>query len=168
MPEISPQKTHEFIAAYDQFSDAIYRHVYFRVYNREAAKDLMQDTFARTWDYLRKGKEVQNLKAFLYKVANNLIIDEYRKKKEISLDGLQKNGFDVESPDQIKIVQEVENNHALKLVSKLEPHHRDIIVMRYVNDLTIKEIAEIIGQSENVVSVRINRGVKELKKLLHV
>lgn len=168
MPEISPQKTHEFIQAYDTFADAIYRHIYFRIFNRDAAKDLMQDTFARTWDYLRKGKEVQNLKAFLYKVANNLIIDEYRKKKEISLDGLQKNGFDAESRDQEKIAIEIENSNTLRHIRKLEPHHRDILVMRYVNDLSIREIAEIIGQSENVVSVRINRGVKELKKLLHL
>lgn len=168
MPEISPQKTQEFIEAYNSYSDAIFRHIYFRIYNRDAAKDLMQDVFVRTWDYLLKGKEVQNIKAFLYKVANNIIIDEYRKKKEISLDGLQKNGFDVESLDQGKILEEVENNNVFRLVRKLEQHHREIIVMRYIDDLSIKEIAEIIGQSENVVSVRINRGVKELKKLLHV
>lgn len=168
MPEISPQKIQEFMDAYNNFSDAIFRHIYFRVYDRDSAKDLMQDTFARTWDYLRKGKEVDNLKAFLYKVANNLIIDQYRKKKEISLDNLQKNGFDVESQDKEKIVIDAEKNNVLRLVEKLEPQHREIIVMRYVDDLTIKEIAKIIGQSENVVSVRINRGVKEIKKLLHI
>lgn len=168
MPEISTEKNKEFIEAYNSFSDAIYRHIYFRIYNKDLAKDMVQDTFTRTWNYLRKGAQVQNLKAFLYKVANNLIIDEYRKKKEISLDGLQKNGFDVESPDQDKIVKDVENSNVLRIIKKLEPHHREIIVMRYINDLTIKEISEIIGQSENVVSVRINRAVKELKKLLHL
>ncbi len=168
MPEISPKIHQEFTEAYATLSDAIFRHIYFRIFNRDMAKDLMQDAFTRTWNYLRKGKEVKNLKAFLYKVANNLIIDEYRKKHEISLDGLQTNGFDVESLDQGNIVRDVENNNALKLVSKLEPHHRDIILMRYVDDLSIKEIAEVIGQSENVVSVRINRGMKELKKLLHI
>ncbi len=168
MPEISPEKQKEFTEAYTSFSDAIYRHIYYRIFNRDSAKDMVQDTFTRTWNYLRKGKEVQNLKAFLYKVANNIIIDEYRKKKEISLDGLQKNGFDVEGPDQGKIVQDVENSNVLRIIAKLEPHHREIIVMRYINDLTIKEISEIIGQSENVVSVRINRAVKELKKLLHL
>jgi RNA polymerase sigma-70 factor, ECF subfamily len=168
MPDITPKKSQEFIEAYTTLADAIWRHVYFRIWNRDMAKDLMQDTFTRTWNYIRKGKKVNNLKAFLYKVANNLIIDAYRKKREISLDGLQQNGFDVESHEQLRIERDVENSNALRLVEKLEPHHRDIIVMRYVDDLSIKEIADVIGQSENVVSVRINRGMKELKKLMHI
>lgn len=168
MPEISPQKTKEFVQAYDDLSNAIFRHVYFKVLNRDLAKDLTQETFARTWQYISHGKEVASLKSFLYKVANNLVIDEYRKRKEFSLDALQSKGFDVENKDAQNIMRDVENNHILRAVRYLSKDHRDIIVMRYVNDLSIKEIAEIIGQSENVVSVRLNRGLKEVRKLLHL
>jgi RNA polymerase sigma-70 factor, ECF subfamily len=168
MPEISPQKTQEFIQSYDEFVNAIFRHIYFRIFNRDLAKDLTQEVFTRTWQYLSNGKEVNNLKSFLYKVANNLVIDEYRKRKEISLDAMQAKGFDVENHDAEKIVRDVENNHILRAVRKLSKDHREIIVMRFVNDLSIKEIASIIGQSENVVSVRLNRGLKEVRKLLHL
>ena len=168
MPEISQKKTKEFIQAYDEFVDAIFRHIYFRIFNRDLAKDLTQETFARTWQYLSRGKEVSNIKAFLYKVANNLVIDEYRRRKEFSLDALQSKGFDVENHDAEQIVHDVENSHILRAVRKLSKDHRDIIIMRYVNDLSIKEIAKVIGQSENVVSVRLNRGLKEVRKLLHL
>jgi RNA polymerase sigma-70 factor, ECF subfamily len=168
MPDISPEKTKEFVAAYDEYVDAIFRHIYFRVFNKDLAKDLMQETFARTWEYLCRGKEVKNLKSFLYKVANNLIIDEYRKKRELSLDSLQVKGFDVEGVNEERIVRDVENEHALRVIRKLEPHHQEVILMRFIDDLSIKEIAEIIGQSENVVSVRINRGIKEVRKILRL
>ncbi len=168
MTPVSAEKTKKFIDAYDSFVDAIFRHIYFRLFNKDLAKDLMQETFARTWEYVSKGYEVNNLKSFLYKVANNLIIDEYRKKRELSLDSLQQKGFDVESLDQEKIVRDVENKNVLRAVAKLSRHHREVIVMRFVDGLSIKEIAEIIGASENVVSVRLNRGIKEARKLLHL
>jgi RNA polymerase sigma-70 factor, ECF subfamily len=168
MPDISPEKTKEFIEAYDGYVDAIFRHIYFRVFNKDLAKDLMQETFARTWEYLCKGKEVKSLKSFLYKVANNLIIDEYRKKRELSLDSLQMKGFDVEGVNEERIIREVENEHALRIIRNLEAHHQEVIIMRFIDDLSIREIAEIIGQSENVVSVRINRGLKEVRKLLRL
>ena len=128
----------------------------------------MQETFTRTWEYVSKGKEVNNLKSFLYKVANNLIIDEYRKRRELSLDSLQLKGFDVANHEQEIIVRDVENSHVLQAVSKLSSEHRQVITLRYVDDLSIKEIAEIIGESENVVSVRLNRGLKEARKILRL
>ena len=86
----------KFLKAYDEYSDAIFRHCYFRVSDREKAKDLTQDTFTKTWEYVLKNGEVTDLRAFLYKVANNLIIDTYRKKKEDSLDDMMENSsFDI-------------------------------------------------------------------------
>jgi RNA polymerase sigma factor (sigma-70 family) len=78
----------EFVKLYDELADKLFRHCYFRVFNRERAKDLMQETFMRVWKYCNEGHEVKNLKSFLYKVANNLIIDESRKKKELYLEEL--------------------------------------------------------------------------------
>jgi len=72
----------EFLDAYEKYADAIYRHCYFRVYNKELAEDLTQETFIKTWKYIVEGKEVKNIKSFLYRVAVNLIIDNSRKKKK--------------------------------------------------------------------------------------
>src|SRR6185369_164461 len=76
----------EFLEAYDTYADALYKHCFFRVYSATRAEELVQDTFMKTWDYLAKGKDIENLRAFLYKTANNLIIDYSRKKREISLE----------------------------------------------------------------------------------
>src|ERR1043165_1036473 len=79
----------EFLDAYKQHADAIFRHCYFRVYNKDLAEDLTQDTFIKTWKYISEGKEIKNIKAFLYKVAVNLIIDHSRKKTALVLDDLK-------------------------------------------------------------------------------
>jgi RNA polymerase sigma factor (sigma-70 family) len=50
----------------------------------------------------------------------------------------------------------------------LDKKYRDVILMRYVNDYSPKEIAEILGQSENAVSVRINRGLKKVQEMINV
>lgn len=156
----------QFMKAYDELSDAIFRHCYFRIGDHERAKDLMQDTFTKSWQYIIAGTEVKNLKAFLYRVANNLIIDEYRKKKELSLDGLMAEGFDQGFDNRGKFENELDAKSVMKVVNMLDEKYREVVLMRYIDDLSPKEIAGIIGDSENNVSVKVHRGLKQLKEIL--
>src|SRR5437868_4029919 len=83
--------------AYDQYADAIFRHCYFRLGNRERSKELMQEAFCKAWEHLSKGKDIEHVQAFLYRIAGNLVIDEIRRIKrrpETSLEHLQEEGFD--------------------------------------------------------------------------
>lgn len=157
----------QFLTAYNEFSDAIFRHCYFRIYSREKAKDLMQETFCRTWQYLSEGKDIDNLRAFLYRVANNLIIDDARKKKELSLDALQEEGFNpADTRAHLAMVTTIEGKEMIGVLNKIEPGYREVILMRYLDDLQPKEIARILDESENVVSVRIHRGIKKVREYL--
>jgi RNA polymerase sigma-70 factor (ECF subfamily) len=61
----------EFEKAYDLYADAIFRHCYLRVSDRELAKDLMQETFMKTWEYLASGKDIDDVRPFLYRTALN-------------------------------------------------------------------------------------------------
>lgn len=156
----------QFLQAYDQYADAIFRHCYYRVYDREKARELSQECFMKTWEYLSQGKQVDNLRAFLYRVANNLIIDHSRKKKESSLDAMMEEGFEPAEtgPDMTTITAEA--NQMIALLDKLDEKYRDVVRMRYLDDLSPKEIALALGESENVVSVRIHRGIKQLREYL--
>ena len=157
----------EFIKAYEAHASAIFRHCYFRVGDRELAMDLMQETFRKTWDYLAKGKEIRNIRAFLYRVARNLIVDEYRKRKHFSLDQLAEEGFQVSVFREIEFGKNIDYQHVIKSIEELEPIYREILLLRYVEELSIKEIADIIKETENVVSVRINRGLAKLRSYEH-
>lgn len=156
----------EFLTAYDSYADALFRHCYFRIYDRDAAKDLAQEAFCRTWAYLAEGKEVDNLRAFLYRVVNNLIIDFVKKKKPVSLEGLEEKGI----VPSVSFTEKLETNltaqKIISLIESLDETYRIVLTMRFVDDFSPKEIAEVLELSENVVSVRLHRGIKKLQKKL--
>ena len=68
----------EFLENFEKYSDKLFRHALFRLSNKERAEEIVQECFMKTWDYLRKGNEVKQYSAFLYRTLNNMIVDEYR------------------------------------------------------------------------------------------
>ena len=154
-----------FMDAYEQYADAIFRHCYFRVYSREKAEDLVQEVFTRVWDYLREGHQVRNIRAFLYKVANNVIIDETRKKQPGSLEELREKGW--EPPASGRGMEEIlAGQEAKDLLQQLEPSYCQVLTMRYIDDLAPREIAEILEETPDAVSVRIHRALEKVRKIL--
>jgi RNA polymerase sigma-70 factor (ECF subfamily) len=120
---------------------------------------------------VRAGHEIDSYKPFLYKVLNNLIIDEYRRKKEISLDSLlSEEGNDEGSFDELhdgsleEITFSLDAKKAADLIPELPVVYREVITLRFVDGLGPKEIGALIEESENVVSVRLHRGLKFLKE----
>lgn len=153
--------------AYDQYADAIFRHCYFRVHQREHAKDLVQETFTRTWLYLQSGKTIDNMRAFLYRVANNLTIDESRKHREASLEAMSEQGFTPTAKDEQPAVERhIDLELALTVLQDLPDTYREVITFRYVDELTPQEIAEVTGETPNAVSVRLHRALAAAQKLL--
>jgi len=157
-----------FIQLYNQLNNKIFRHLYFRVNDREKAKDLMQETFMKTWAYLQKRSDIDNLPAFLYKVATNLAIDESKKKKSISLEQIMEDGFSPSKGDEIiHLKNKLDVNDLLNIINELSTLHKEIIILRYVDELTIPEMAKILDQSENYISVNIHRALQQLRKILN-
>lgn len=165
-PDESKKK--EFIAAYDAYAGAIYRYCYFRVFSQARAEELMQEAFMKTWQYIAAGKEVENLRAFLYRVAGNLIIDDVRRHTEASLEALTENSDAFEPVGEDG--RDMEHRLFLKEVrmhlTMLSPEDHNLIVMRFVNELTPQEIGSALGITPNNASVRLNRAMKRLKKHL--
>ena len=166
-----------FEKVYEDHADALFRHCYFRVSNRERAVEITQDAFMKTWDHISRGTQIDNHKAFLFRVLNNLIIDEYRKKKSTSLDALLESEGVVEGQfDDLRtgsreetetgVDLSIESEHLHEALQELPEQYRQVVVMRYIDELGPKEIAQTLGESENAVSVRINRGVKKLQEVL--
>src|SRR3989344_5220124 len=104
----------EFIKSYDAYADAIFRHCYFRLYDREEAKDAVQETFLRAWNYSKKNK-IDNMRALLYRIARNIVADKWRKKKMSSLDELLENWFEPSDQEHKKIMLNTEAKNFIKL-----------------------------------------------------
>ncbi len=157
-----------FIAAYDSHVDAVFRYCRLKVSSNEIAEDVTQETFARYWQQLRLGKEVLNEKALLYRIARNLIIDWYRKKKEQSLDTLADAGFEFSDGAHEDIERTAEFAGVIAVIKTLDEPTREALLLRFVEGLSPKDIAEITGETANVISVRINRGIAKVKDRLNI
>jgi RNA polymerase sigma-70 factor (ECF subfamily) len=156
--------TAKFLEAYDDLSDAIFKHCYFRVYDREKAKDLTQECFLRAWECVAEGQDILNLKAFIFRIARNLVIDHSRKAKPVSLDDMLEAGFAVPAPrGGESILREADASLLMTHLHKLEEPYREALLLRFIEGLGPSEIAHVCDETENAVSVRINRGLKKLR-----
>ncbi len=158
----------QFADLYAEWADPIFRHCLARTSDRDQAKDLTQETFVRLWDYLRGGEVVRSAKALLYRIANNLIVDYYRKHKAIPLSAFEERNpvDDLGDDPSDHWYARHDSKQLLKVLEQLPSHYRQVITMRYLDELTPPEIAEILRESENAVSVRLHRGLKQLRSLL--
>lgn len=157
----------QFLDLYGEHADELFRYSFFKTGHREVALELIQETFTKFWVALQEGGQYDNPKAFLYASVRNSIIDWYRKKKPVSLDELQDTGFDVSFDSRNKNIDRLEAERILKQAYKLEEPYREIIILRFVNDLSVAEIAKLLGEKENNISVRIHRAIEKLKKIYH-
>lgn len=152
---------------YEAFNDEIFRFSLAKTRNRDLALDITQETFIKTWDYMRSGKTIDQTRGFLYRICRNLIIDYSRKKKFSSLDALLEDAFTHEpvDHDNTPTGATIENQLFMEQLKQLEEHHFEILQLRFIQELTLSEIATIYKESENTVSVRIHRAVKQAKKM---
>lgn len=161
--------THIFETIYENESDTIFRFCVTRVSDREQALDITQEVFVRLWQTLCRGEKVLNNKAFLFKITRNLIVDWYRKKKSVSLEGMMAHNEGIESFvideasfDNLEVGPE--GRFLIDKINDLSPTSRDPVYLRFVEGLSPQEIADILGVSANTASVRISRGLIELRK----
>jgi RNA polymerase sigma factor (sigma-70 family) len=157
-----------FLAAFDTYSDAIFRFCLVKTSNKELSEDLTQETFMRFWQALRDGKQMSNERSFLYTIANNLVIDWYRKKKSSSLDVLEEGGFEARDTDVTDPETHASVTQILAAVEDLEERDKEVILLRFVEGIEPKDIADILGETANAVSVRLNRALGKVKISLHV
>lgn len=134
--------------------DKIYRYCYFKVNQREIAEDITQETFLRfleSSDYMNIGKAMQ----YLYTIARNLCVDEYRKQKTEVLDEEA-----VEENAEDNMITRVSVRMAL---SELDETDRELLLLRYVNEVPVSVICKLYGISRFAVYRRVSHASKNLK-----
>lgn len=152
-------------AAHRDYEKGLNAHAFFKMQNREMGEDLVQETFMKTWKYLVKGGKIEIMKAFLYHVLNHLIVDEYRKRKTVSLDVLLEKGYEPGKDYSERLFNMLDGKAAIILILRLPEKYQKVMRMRYVQDLSLAEMALITGQSKNTIAVQLHRGLEKLKAL---
>lgn len=156
-----------FLETYDAYSSDIYRFCLLKVSSREVAEDITQEVFMRFWQGIREGTEFRNARALLYTIARNLVIDWYRKKKETSLDVLEEQGIDFAGDDVKRITEHAEHQEVMRAIETLDGPAKEVLILRFVDGLSPRDIAELSGETANAISVRINRAIKKVQERIH-
>lgn len=142
---------------YEEQYDKIYRFCYFRVKNAAVAEDITQETFLRFLEnntYRENGKGLQ----YLYTVARNLCIDEYRKRvaeelpEELCIDGFE-----------TMVTESVSMQQAL---AKLTPMERELVLLRYVNEVPVNVICKLQECSRFALNRKLKQILKQLRGYL--
>ncbi|HYF05543.1 MAG TPA: RNA polymerase sigma factor [Patescibacteria group bacterium] len=157
----------------DSFSDLytatferIYKFVYFRVGHKETAEDIAEDVFINAYSSIHKLEQPKIVLAWLYQIAKNKIIDHYRSKKSIDdltvvEDSLRYSVAPVEIPES-----DFEQKRLMEALKQLPHEQREVLTLKFFEDLDFDEIAAIIGKSNGNVRVIQHRGIQKLTKLL--
>ena len=155
-----------FSQVYDQYITKIYRFVYLKVSSRETAEDLSSEVFLRLYRHIQGLKPtIENPQAFLYQIARNVVADHYRGKK-VTVVSIEKTTIEFEdTADVTKDQAEVslEMDRIRQGLSELQSDYQDLIIWRYIDELTVPEIAQITGKKEENVRVGLHRALKSLK-----
>lgn len=160
----------------ERYRDRVYNQIFYTVKDEDLANDLFQDTFVKVLLMLREGKynEEGKFSAWLSRVASNIVMDYFRKKPS-ALEGLVSTDNDTvdvlnrielsEPSTEQAIVEEQVKETAVKLMNSLPDAQREIIEMRFYQDLSFKEIAELKGMSINTALGRMHYAVNNMRKL---
>ena len=158
----------EFNNAYKEFSSNIFRYIYFKVSDYDIAADLTADTFTRFWKVSLR-ENIDNAKAFLFSIANGIVIDYYRKKqkqKRVPFDAIDEWLLGVTDKNEEVLSNKQEITYIFLKLKKLKKAYQDILLLYYVEELQIEEISMILNKTENNTRVILHRALQALKKLL--
>ncbi len=146
---------------YDTQAPRIFRYIYHRLGNRPLAEDLTSEVFVR---FLRSGTTPDNLIAFLYRIAHNLVVDFLRRNPNtLSLD--EATVADQADPsDSAELEQEKATLR--RAVARLTPDQQQVIVLKFVEELSNDEIALVLGKSTGAVKAIQHRALETLRNLL--
>lgn len=152
---------------YDLFVDEIFLYISYRIGNKEDAEDLTAAVFEKAMRNIEKFEwRGFRFKAWLYKIAHNIIIDTYKKKKiTISVDDIAEFTIDEqqEAPDK-EAQKSIETERLMKELSNLPDAQREIIFLRYIKELTIEEVMEVTNTSLDSVKSLGKRGLAKLRE----
>jgi RNA polymerase sigma-70 factor (ECF subfamily) len=152
----------------------VYSYIYFIVRNRELTEDIFQETFVKAIMTIKQGRYTENgkFRAWINRIAHNLIIDNYRQEKNeqtISNDECEIDLFNNYKLSEGTIEDEMVKDQILsdvkKLVNYLPENQKEVLILRYYQDLSFKEIADITGVSINTALGRMRYAILNMRRM---
>lgn len=176
-PQLNPQQLllraaegdrHSFGQFYELHLREIYRYILFQVNDHDEAEDLTAKVFLEAWESLtgaRQASRIKNIRAWIYRIAHNKVIDYRRMKKpHESIDDhemkLQGAWLEAEM-DDVFIGQKLAEG-----IRQLPENYQEVIILRFINQMNHAEVAEIMNLTEGNVRVMQYRALEQMRKIV--
>ncbi|MGP4040025.1 RNA polymerase sigma factor [Gracilibacillus sp. D59] len=160
----------EFRLVYDMFYSRVYRDVFFITKDSHLAQDALQETFVKAYQHMHRLEDKERMGAWLSTIATRTAIDILRKRKgarevltediAIQEKNINEKGFDTLHIVEANLVKE----DLLESIYEINAEYREVILLRYIHDLSIKEIAHLLKIKESTVKTRLHRARNKIKE----
>jgi len=151
---------------YDKYQPQIYRFIYLKVGQREEAEDLTHQVFLKSWQSIAEYRfQGFPFSSWLYSIARHQIIDYYRtRKSEIALESVTE--FKVENPAPKIIDNNLDIERVKRALQQLKTEQQDVIILRFIEDLSLQEVASILNKTEGAIKLLQHRAIKKLRRIM--
>jgi RNA polymerase sigma-70 factor (ECF subfamily) len=152
---------------YDLYMPRIYRFVFLRTHRREDAEDLTHQVFMSAWQNLHRYESRGfPFGSWLYRIASNAVIDHYRTAKtHAPLEAVPEELLAEPNRMGEAVDTAIDVNRVRAMLTKLEPDQQNVLLMKFVDDMSNREIAEVLEKTEGAVRVIQHRAIKKLREL---
>ncbi len=161
-------KSSAFAPLYDHYQPMIYRFVFVKVGRREDAEDITHQVFLSAWQNIGNYKHRGHpFSSWLYQIARNQVVDHYRaKKSEVSLEVMDPDYFVAPAIAHFDLSTKLEMEKVRVAIAQLKPEYQDVVIMRFIEDLSLKESAQALAKTEGAIKLMQHRAIKELQRVL--
>ncbi|MBU1203319.1 RNA polymerase sigma factor [Patescibacteria group bacterium] len=152
---------------YDKYVKNIYRFIYIKVTNRQLAEDLTQEVFLKVWQHLVDKKNIKSFQAFIFRIARNSVVDHYRasNSQELPLEYISELA-DMSKSITTEVDKSIDAAVLLQEIRKLKPEYQEVLILRYIEDLSIDDISDVMQKDKNNIRVTLHRALNKLKQII--
>jgi RNA polymerase sigma factor (sigma-70 family) len=161
---VEKQENQYFEILYERYSEKVYRKCLSFVKDTAKAEDFTHDIFLKLITSLPSYKETAKFSTWLYSITYNYCVDKVRTIKKLA-EGELDEEFDLEDLEDDTELREIEAQRLRHALDKVSADEKAILLMKYQEDLSIKEIAELFGVTESAVKMRLLRAKEKVKKI---
>ncbi|MUK90639.1 sigma-70 family RNA polymerase sigma factor [Ornithinibacillus sp. L9] len=160
----------EFKQLYTKYEKQIYKYLFYLSRDKFIAEELTQETFFQVLTSIHRFKGHSKISTWLYQIAKYTFFNYLKKNEKVEpvadLNSFQKENSNQETPENIYEKKE-ESIHVLHALKKLKPSQQEIIILRFYNELSFKEIGEIFNQSDTWARVNFYRAKNKLSAIMY-
>ncbi|WP_422124511.1 RNA polymerase sigma factor [Planococcus sp. X10-3] len=158
------QRKMEFQEVYEAYSEQVYRYIFYLLRDKELSEDLTQDVFLKVYRNLDQFNQDSTIVTWILKIARNLTYDYLRRKRIVSFLHIESQSHSSEerSPEESFLTKESAEYLYISM-GRLKRDYQEVLILRKINDFSIKETAEILGWTENKVQTKTARAFKKLR-----